>query len=104
MLPVVGVFSKVGMAARDDGTFVLVGLIAERSEWIAFQFRLSDRDHIQWSGSTHGSGFILHDPFFSDAGLLLPVQRGTSVDFVDLSPQAFRHEHEAEDHEECTRL
>ena len=96
-LPVTGLFSKIGMAARDDGSFVIVGAIADRKEWVAFQFRL-DGDHPVWNGAAFGTGFMLNDPFFSDAGLLLPVQRGASVEFVELGPKAFLG------HEGCSRL
>ena len=89
VVPVTGTFTKVGLAARDDGTFVLVGTAWDQNNWRAFQFSVEPSGQITSLGMARGTGHVLHDPIFSNVGMLLPVEDRSKFRMVDLAPALF---------------
>ena len=74
----VGAFTKTGMTARADGSFVLVGARPAQAGWSAYQFRLATNDDLSWYGTRSGTGQVLADPSFSDVGASLFTLAGQS--------------------------
>jgi hypothetical protein len=85
----VSAFSKVGLAARDDSSFVLTGTKWTQGTWSSYQFSLTSTDDVSWQGKAIGTGQVLSDPIFSDLGISLPLQSGNSVTSVDLPREKF---------------
>jgi len=84
-------FSKVGLVARDDGTFVLTGVKPTPETWTAYQFKLTSTDNVTWQGKTGGTGLMIADPTASDAGVTIfsHSAQTQSVTFTDLQPSNF---------------
>jgi len=82
-------FTKVGIGAGDDGTFVLVGARWSQAKWTAYRFKLTASDDVVWMGQLTGTGYVLADPMWADGGLSLFVQDGQNLKVVDLTAAAF---------------
>ena len=88
-LPRVGTFDDVRLAARETGTFVLVGVQRNAKKWDAFEFSVNATGQIQWLGRATGFGLVLDEPVNTSDGLFLPVASGGVHTFVPLSEKIF---------------
>jgi hypothetical protein len=84
-----GMFTKVGLTARDDGSFALVGARWSQNAWTAYQFKLTASDLVTWQGTKSGSGRMIADPTFSDAGVTAYLHDGQTLTVADLPPTTF---------------
>jgi hypothetical protein len=83
----IGGFTKVGLTATGNGTFVLVG--ARASDWTAYRLQVTAANGITWLGRASGTGLVLADPIPWQEGPGVFVQRGSDIDTTDLPPGAF---------------
>jgi hypothetical protein len=102
--------SFFGLAADDDGTFVLVKQAAGRHDWVARRFRIAkergrnaagdggSRLGIECLGRTEGRGSALDVPIHFSDGIKMPVVDEDGVQrFVTLSPSKKHAEREDDD-------
>jgi hypothetical protein len=93
VLPRLGVFERVDLVARGDGSWVLVGQVRHTGVWKAFELRLSiDADPV-WTGFASGKGAIVNAPVNTSQGVLLPVLKKGKLELVFLGASAFHGRH-----------
>lgn len=89
-LPRVGAFTRLGLAARGEGRFVLVGQLGASSLWKAFSFEVDAASVLRWTGFGAGTGRILDDPFATDSDVLMPVERSGRLVFAEVGIKSFK--------------
>lgn len=75
-VPRIGLFKSVHLAARQDGTFLLIGGTAG-GQWTAFDFAVDVTGRLEWLGVANGKGEIVARPTNSPGGIVLGLwERG----------------------------
>jgi Trypsin len=96
-VPRVKKFSRLFLAARGRGSWVLVGQVGTGPLWMAFQFELDAAGALTWTGWTLGQGRLIDTPINSSDGLFLPLGKAGQTEFARLEPDAFDHDGKALD-------
>ncbi len=90
VLPRIGIYERVDLVARGDGTWVLVGQVKSGTVWQAFQLEISAGGTLTWTGHRSGLGALADAPFNTAGGVLLPVLRKGKLELERLDPAAFQ--------------
>jgi hypothetical protein len=85
-----------GLAAADDGTFVLVKQRAGSDDWTAQGLALGEHEGVVCTGRQEGDGTIVDQPVHSTNGIFLPVVAKGVQHFELLSPH--RGDRDDDDH------
>ncbi|MBK9001909.1 MAG: trypsin-like serine protease [Myxococcales bacterium] len=90
VLPRVGIYERVGLVARGNGSWVLVGQVKHTKTWHAFDLELDAQGGVSWKGHAAGLGAIVDAAANTAAGVLLPVERKGKLELVRLERQDFK--------------
>lgn len=90
VLPRVGIYERLDLVARGDGTWVLIGQVKNTKTWQAFDLELDAEGSLSWKGHTSGLGAIVDAPANTSAGVLLPVERKGKLELLRLERQDFQ--------------
>lgn len=88
-VPRLGLFKRIDLGVRNDGTLVLVGQLGG-DLYTAFQLRAGATGSPQWTGVLLARGAIANPPITTDDGLKLPFYASdTRVTWTSLEREAF---------------
>lgn len=81
-------FDRVGMVARDDGSFVLVGSSSQTEKWTAWSFVIT-ANQVTITGRTEGHGALATEPINATAGVVLLISNHERGERIILTPSSF---------------
>jgi hypothetical protein len=85
-LPLVDTTSTFGMAAADDGTFIIVKQPAGVPLWVARRFTVNQQQAMACLGFIVGTGTVVDNPIRTTNGIVLPAVDVGVQRFAALSP------------------
>jgi hypothetical protein len=91
-LPRLGIFSRIDLTARGDGTWLLSGQVGTSKQWKAYRFRFDEAGKVDWLGLRVGSGLLLDQPINDTAAIELVVVNGKTglPEAILLVPETFK--------------
>jgi hypothetical protein len=75
-VPRVGFYERFALIGREDGSFLLLGTRAGKTD--VFRFVL-DKQRLQWTGYAQLSGALIDDPIYTTRGVVIPLRQAGGV-------------------------
>lgn len=95
--------SRLGVVAREDGTFVVLAQKTNTKQWMAFRLALAPNGP-SWTIIARGQGTLIDGAYATPRGVVVPVADANGLSFVRLAPDqcsgpAIDHDGDDPDHD-----
>lgn len=87
--PRLSLFDRLGLAARQDGSYVLVASRESPALWTAWRFKLNSAGHVVITGQASGSGQLISDPIHTSGGVVLMLKMPSQNKQIVLTDTCF---------------
>lgn len=87
--PRLPMFDRLGLVARDDGSFVLIGSRSIAKIWFAWRFTITSNKKLIVTGRANGHGQLLGDPINTSNGVVVMLHRKGHVEQRTLTDASF---------------